>query len=103
MTSMIPELSYGVVGLTRPGDEAWPEYPQGYHRYTATIGVGHGLRRWNDVVSAVMNWQVKISSGFGVESPSPGTRAREGVDYRLTVRLGPIIVHEPVRVVAVVD
>jgi uncharacterized protein (UPF0548 family) len=103
MASMIKNLSYDAVGLTCPEDEAWSAHPKGYRRYTATVKLGHGRQLWNEAASAVLDWQIKTRSGFTVEPFTGGIRARENADYRLTIRAGPIIVHEPVRVVTVVS
>jgi uncharacterized protein (UPF0548 family) len=103
MTLMIRNLNYGAVGLTYPDDEAWSEYPKGYRRYSATISIGHGRQCWSEAASAVLDWQIKTRSGFTVESLTNEIRIRENADYRLTARFGPITVHEPVRVVAVVN
>lgn len=92
-----------MVGLTRPGEEAWSERPKGYRPYAATTVVGYGQQCWDEAASAVLDWRIKTRSGFAVESLTNGIRARENADYRLTARFGPYIVHEPVRVVAVVD
>jgi uncharacterized protein (UPF0548 family) len=42
-------------------------------------------------------------SGFAVTSFTPDIRVREGTDYLLTVRFGPVAVREPIRVVAVIN
>ncbi|WP_407653677.1 DUF1990 family protein [Actinoplanes oblitus] len=94
---MAGKLSYGAVGLTRPGEEAWSGRPKGYLWHAATTVVGHGRLCWDEAASAVMDWEVKTRSGFVVESLTNGLRARENADYRLTARFGPFIVHEPVR------
>jgi uncharacterized protein (UPF0548 family) len=103
MASMIRNLSYGAVGLTHPDDEAWSERPRGYRRYAATISIGHGWQCWGEAASAILDWQIKIRSGFTVESFIGEIRVRENADYQLTARFGPIAVREPVRVVAVVN
>ncbi|GAA2708164.1 hypothetical protein Apa02nite_057480 [Actinoplanes palleronii] len=100
---MTGKLSYGAVGLTHPGEETWSERPKGYRRYATTAVIGHGQRCWDEAASAVLDWQIKTRSGFAVESLTNGIRVRENADYRVTARIGPFIVHEPVRVVAVVD
>jgi uncharacterized protein (UPF0548 family) len=97
------ELSYDAVGSTRPGEQAWPAPPAGFGHYARTVPIGHGAARWRAVTAAVLDWQVKTRSGFDVR-PVDGERlVREGADYRLVARIGPVAVHEPVRVVAVVD
>lgn len=103
MISMIRDLSYNAVGLTHPDDEAWSEHPKGYRRHTVTLSLGHGKQCWDEAASAVLDWQVKTRSGFTVEPLTNDLRATENADYRLAARFGPVIIHEPVRVVAVVD
>lgn len=95
--------SYDAVGLTVPADDVWSQAPQGYRRYSATTRIGHGDRCWDEAAAAVLDWQIKIRSGFTVDSCTPDGRVREDAEYRLTAHLGPIAVHEPIRVVAVVD
>lgn len=46
---------------------------------------------------------MKTRSGFSVESASAGPAlAAEGIDYTVEVRLGPLVITEPVRVVSLV-
>ena len=101
---MTSELSYDAVGATLPGREAWTGRPAGYLRHTRTVWVGRGSTCWEAAAVAVLDWQIKIRSGFRVEASDGGDRrVRADADYRLTARAGPVTVHEPVRVVAVVD
>lgn len=97
------ELSYDVVGSTRPEEVEWMPPPAGYRRYSRTVCIGHGSACWSAAAPAVLDWQIKIRSGFRVEPVGGDHRVRVGADYRLIARLGPVTVHEPVRVVAVVD
>ena len=103
MVPVIRNLSYHAVGLTHPDEETWSERPKGYRRHACTLSIGHGERRWHEAASAVLGWQIKTRSGFTVESGTNDIRATENADYRLTARLGPITIHEPVRVVTVVN
>ncbi|MEU4625103.1 DUF1990 domain-containing protein [Actinoplanes sp. NPDC023801] len=96
-------FNHGVAGLTRPADDSWGERPGGYRRHTATVTVGHGTRCWDEAARAVLNWQVKIRSGFAVTAAAGDLRVRTGCDYRLTAVFGPFRIREPVRVTAVVD
>jgi uncharacterized protein (UPF0548 family) len=97
-------LSYDVVGATRPAEPAWTERPAGYLRHSRTLCLGRGSESWAAAAPAVLDWQVKIRSGFRVEPVAgDGRQVRAGADYRLVARIGPVTVHEPVRVVAVVD
>ena len=101
---MTGELSYDAVGATGVAGEIWTGRPAGYLRYTRTVCVGRGAACWEAAGPAVLDWQVKIRSGFRVEAAGGGDRrVRPGADYRLTARVGPVTVREPVRVVAVVD
>lgn len=97
-------LTYGPVGATRPDEETWGDRPPGYRPYERTVTLGQGQRCWESASSAVLEWGVKTRSGFAVEAVSGGAaRVELGADYRLTARIGPLAVREPVRVVAVVD
>jgi uncharacterized protein (UPF0548 family) len=99
---MIRSLSYDAVGLS-PSEEVWAHRPAAYLRYARTVIIGQGQRRWEAAASAVLHWQVKTRSGFTVEPLTTGARGRQGADYRLVARVGPLTLVEPVRVVAVVD
>jgi uncharacterized protein (UPF0548 family) len=100
---VVRNLSYRAVGLTCPDDEVWSQRPKGYIRYARTIRIGHGREQWDAAASAVLDWQIKIRSGFTVEPVTAGIRVRENADYQLIARFGPFAVREPVRVVAVVQ
>ncbi|WTZ53689.1 DUF1990 domain-containing protein [Nocardia sp. NBC_01388] len=97
-------LNYGPVGSTRPGDIDWGGAGSGYRGYERTVVVGHGEVDWRRAAEAVMSWEVKRRSGFRVE-PQPGAELRvaTGAEYRITAAFGPFAIHEPVRVVAVVE
>ena len=92
----MPELNYDVVGGTKPGQADWGERPGGYRSFERTVGVGRGAGDWERVGSGVLDWQVKTRSGFTVTPVG-------GDDYRLTARVGPIRVTEPIRRIEVVD
>jgi len=97
-------LNYGLVGVTRPGAETWSADTPGFRRFERTVVIGHGDACWDSVADAVLRWDVKRRSGFRVAPRGgAGDRVREGDDYRITAAWGPFAVHEPVRVVAVVD
>jgi len=104
MPSDARPLTYDVVGATRPHDPTWTDRPAGFRALATTVTVGRGDAAWRAAAAAVLRWEVKTRSGFGVDPTDGGDlRAREGADYRLRAALGPVGVHEPVRVVAVVD
>jgi uncharacterized protein (UPF0548 family) len=93
-------LTYEAVGATAPGERRWQAQPAGYRRHDEVVALGRGEATWRAASVAVLEWAVKTRSGFAVEPPSP---VRKGADHWLTARVGPLIVREPVRVVAVVD
>ncbi|GDY60753.1 hypothetical protein SAV14893_001460 [Streptomyces avermitilis] len=96
-------LSYGPAGATCPGDESWHADGEGYRRYDRTVVIGHGDAHWRAAADAVLHWGIKRRSGFRVTPRSgAGERVTEGAEYRITAAIGPLAVHEPVRVVAVV-
>ncbi|MFF3226772.1 DUF1990 family protein [Nocardia suismassiliense] len=98
---MTGELSYGPAGATRPGDETWTVDLPGFRRVERTVIIGHTDADWHSAADAILRWEIKRRSGFRI---TPETeRVSEGADYRITAGWGPIAVHEPVRVVAVVD
>ncbi|GIE99969.1 DUF1990 family protein [Paractinoplanes rishiriensis] len=98
----MPGFSYDVVGETRPAQDGWLGRPAGYRRFERTVCVGRGTDRWEAVAASVLSWQVKIRSGFVVRPVDGEVLARSGARYELTVRVGPLTVREPVRVVEVV-
>jgi uncharacterized protein (UPF0548 family) len=92
----------------------WADHPLGYRRYERAVRIGQGSVRWDAVAGQVLQWGVKTRSGFTVEARTAegpaaepptdtGARAYLGGEYVLTAALGPFVVREPVRVVAVVD
>jgi uncharacterized protein (UPF0548 family) len=98
------DLSYEPPGLTTPASSTWTPEAPGFRRYERTVSIGHGQEVWDNAASALLCWGVKTRSGFGVRPiDAGGTAVREGADYLLTARLGPLTITEPVRVVSVVD
>jgi hypothetical protein len=61
-------VSYDAVGQTRPAQESWLERPDGYRSFERTVCLGQGAEWWKTVAEAVLTWQIKIRSGFGVDS-----------------------------------
>jgi uncharacterized protein (UPF0548 family) len=95
------DLSYDSVGITRPEAGEWAS---GAGRLESSATVGQGVECWERARVQVFEWAVKTESGFTVEARDGGEqRARLGGDYELTARMGPLTIHEPIRVVAVVD
>ncbi|MFF7201383.1 DUF1990 family protein [Streptomyces sp. NPDC008141] len=97
-------LTYAPAGATSPGDGTWTTGIPGCRRYERTVVIGHGDSDWRAAADAVLRWGVKRRSGFRVTPlAGAGERVVEGAEYRITAAWGPVAVHEPVRVVAVVD
>ncbi|MDJ0463955.1 DUF1990 domain-containing protein [Streptomyces sp. H27-C3] len=101
---MAGSLTYAPPGATCPGDDVWSTEIPGYRRYERTVVIGRGDSDWRAASDAVLQWGIKRRSGFGVTPlAGAGERVTEGAEYRITAAWGPLAVHEPVRVVAVVD
>ncbi|MEX3652443.1 DUF1990 domain-containing protein [Mycolicibacterium fortuitum] len=100
MPTFPAELTYTGASLTAPAHDTWAANPPNFRRFEHTVVVGHGDAVWIFATAEVMKWGIKRRSGFDV---TPDSVAKEGTDYCITARWGPVVVHEPVRVVAVVD
>ncbi|WP_280217022.1 DUF1990 family protein [Nocardia neocaledoniensis] len=97
----MPEaLTYHPAGATRPAEPSWTTELPGFRRFETSVVIGHGDHVWTAATDSTMHWGIKRRSGFRV---TPDARVAAGSDYRITAGIGPIVVHEPVRVVAVVD
>ncbi|MBX8688531.1 DUF1990 family protein [Mycobacterium sp. 20091114027_K0903767] len=94
------DLTYDEAGLTAPACANWTAAPRSFRRFECTVVLGHGDTVWTFAVAEVMRWGIKRRSGFHV---APDGIVSEGADYCITARCGPIVVREPVQVVAVVD
>jgi uncharacterized protein (UPF0548 family) len=100
---MAAPLTYAPAGGTAPADTAWTP-PPGWRAYERIVELGSGDPLWAEASVAVLAWGVKIRSGFTVApADGDGLRVAPGRDFRLTARVGPVVVREPVRVVAVVE
>ncbi|MGX1810714.1 DUF1990 family protein [Nocardia sp. NPDC055321] len=98
------EPSYPNVGATAPAAERWTDPGAGFRRFERTVPLGRGDALWDSASEALMHWEVKQRSGFRVTPLSTTElRATLDADYRITATIGPIKIHEPARVVAVVD
>jgi uncharacterized protein (UPF0548 family) len=97
------DFSYDAVGQTQPDRESWHERPAGYRSFERTVCLGQGAELWEAATAAVLTWQIKIRSGFAVKPAGDDIKVRPGARYELVVRVGPMTVHEPVHVVAVVE
>lgn len=102
-------LTYDGAGVTLTGgkQQAGSAGLRGYER---TVLLGRGSSLWVFASTEILRWGVKTRSGFSVESCSPSTSGTglghpvaAGHKYWLIAHLGPLRIHEPVQVVAVVD
>ena len=88
-------LTYPEVGATQ-GD-----LPEGYHHVRRRAAVGSGATEFAAAVDLLMTWEMHRRSGLTVVSAS--SRASVGDVVRVGLRLGPVKVLAPCRVVSVVD
>jgi uncharacterized protein (UPF0548 family) len=88
-------MTYQEVGATQG------ELPLGYDHLRRRVAVGRGETDFAAAAQLLMTWDMHRRSGFTVESPSP--RVAVGDVVRLGLRLGPVIVLAPGRVVSVID
>lgn len=86
---------------TDPAASAWGDGPPGYRRFETTVRIGAGEMCWRRAADAVLTWQVKTRSGFTV-AEGPG-RASADARYWLHVRVGLVVVTEPVEVLRTVE
>lgn len=94
------DLTYSHPGLTDPASENWATATHDFRRFERTIVIGHGSAVWTFATAEILRWGIKRRSGFHV---APDVPVSQGADYRITAGWRLLAVHEPVRVVAVVD
>jgi uncharacterized protein (UPF0548 family) len=99
-------LTYEPVGMTLANDGWRATLPYGFRGSERRARLGSSSV-WSFASTEVMRWGVKTRSGFAVESerpigPSPAAVV-SGARYWLIAHLGPLRIHEPVQVIAVVD
>jgi uncharacterized protein (UPF0548 family) len=102
-------LTYDGAGVTLTGGNQQVG-SAGFHGYERTVLLGHGSSLWAFASAEILRWGVKTRSGFSVESDGPSTGGAglghpvvAGDRWWLIAHLGPLRIHEPVQVVAVVD
>jgi uncharacterized protein (UPF0548 family) len=89
------ELSYPEVGATA-GD-----LPPGYHHVRRGRVIGHGAEVLDRAADALLGWEMNRRAGITIEPDAE--RVAVGVTVRQTLRLGPLAVVAPCRVIGVVD
>jgi len=96
-------LNYDAPGGTAPAADRWSPALAGYRCFERRTELSATSDAWNDLVQILMSWGIKTRSGFSVE-PTPGQhRVEVAENYTLVLRIGPMHVREPVRIMAVVD
>ncbi|PZE65949.1 DUF1990 family protein [Curtobacterium sp. MCBD17_021] len=86
---------------TEPGAAEWGPTPPSHRRYERRSAVGSGEADWERASRAVLRWGVKTRSGFAVPGADE-TEVRVGQRLEVRLRIGPVVVREPVEVVEVV-
>jgi uncharacterized protein (UPF0548 family) len=89
------ELSYPEVGATA-GD-----LPPGYHHVRRRRVIGHGAAVLDQAADALLGWDVHRRAGLGIEPDAD--RVAVGVTVRQTLRMGPLKLVAPCRVIEVVN
>lgn len=93
-------LTYDAVGRTTTALSA----ASAPRVFEATRLVGQGDQAWAAASDAVRKWAVKTRSGFDVRDAEGRAVSRAELGrFWLVARLGPLRVHEPIEVVAIVD
>ncbi|ORX18583.1 hypothetical protein AWC31_14055 [Mycolicibacterium wolinskyi] len=93
-------MTYPEPGVTVPAADVWAATPEGFDRYDHTVAIGRGEDAWAFASGEVLQWGVKRRSGFRI---NPDVTVSDGVEYQISIGRWPFVVHEPVRVVAVVS
>lgn len=119
--------------LTQPLSPRWLERPDGYRHFESAYFVGHGKETFDRCAEEVLHWEVKIRSGFDIEvdgsadgadradravgaestadvdaradgvRPGRAPRVEPGQEPTIRVRLGPLRLPEPSRVIDVFE
>lgn len=91
-------MTYPEVGATL--DLAEP-MPSGYRHVERRVRMGEGSETFRRVADGVLGWQVL--RGAGLEVRSAAARVAVGVEVTSALRLGPVRIGAPCRVVGVLD
>src|SRR5699024_2033837 len=100
--------------LTAPLSPRWLERPDGYRSFESAYFVGRGQDTFDRCAEELLHWEVKIRSGFDIEidgrgetwageSGSEAPRVESGQEPTIRVRLGPLRLPEPSRVIDVFE
>lgn len=94
-TYLCEPVTYEPVGATAG------ELPVGFHHLRRSQVIGQGQQCFDRAAEQVMTWQVQRGAGLQVDASAD--RAALGVVVLSSLRLGPVCVVVPCKVVAVVD
>ena len=84
---------------TDPASVVWGPSAPTHRRYERRSAVGTGEAAWERASRSVLRWGVKTRSGFSVPDDA---EVQPGRRLEVRFRIGPLVVREPVEVVAVV-
>src|SRR5882762_9441766 len=88
-------LTYAEVGASVSS-----ELPTAYRHVRRSVVLGRGSQVWNDATEAFTTWRVHLGAGLSVFPRQP--EVREGQDLVSVLRLGPVTLLIPCRIVLVV-
>ncbi|MGW4247689.1 DUF1990 family protein [Nocardia sp. NPDC004722] len=101
---MSEQLTYAPVGATDIAEPVWGATAPGLRRFERTVTIGQGMELWERASDELLRWGVKRRSGFRITPlDSSDTRVTVDAHFRISVGTKPFVIHEPVRVVAVVN
>lgn len=89
---MPTDLTYPEVGATRSGS-----LPTGYRQIRRRQLLGSGPEPFRSLVAGMRSWGIPRGAGLAVRSASPGPE--RGVEFASTVRVGPLKITAPCRIV----
>jgi uncharacterized protein (UPF0548 family) len=110
-------VTYGAIGATQAAD-LLKHPPEGFRATESRRRIGHGEQRWHFAWLQTMSWGIKKRSGFRVRpadapmgvldgepeyAPDGSQLVRPGDSAMLSLGWGRLSIHEPVRVLYVVD
>lgn len=84
---------------TDPASAVWGPTAPTHRRYERRSAAGTGEAAWERASRSVLRWGVKTRSGFSVPDDA---EVQPGRRLEVRFRIGPVVVREPVEVVAVV-
>lgn len=89
------ELNYEQVGATAG------ELPKGFHHIRRQAVLGNGIETFRQAASQLLTWNLHRRAGLTVRADKD--HALLGADVTVTLKIGPIKIAAPCRVVRIVD